>query len=367
MANKIDEYTYSARTKLYISTLGTFLGFAGVIYYISINKYPVAGFVGVLSLLLASWGVYIYNSNSSIKTCDPDIWKIKKDVLLPDSLQIPDYIDTNLCDAQKNVQYSGGTGFYYDGSNVYVIDEETPSLNIPPTNSNVKRYAFYYIKDKDIKPQIVQPTTTATTTTTPTANTTTTNDATCCFKNNNNECITFENTFVGGLLSREISDFFVNRAGKNFGSEVYIGDFTSRDLNGNTKILYRQSQLITTEPPNTNGTENIPESEFSWPVCVPQNIKNMNTKRIKNLLEEYKKTVRIDAWLMRSYIEHKIYIAKNGSPSSYFTVPGTPWRFPLQIKGTGLFDNDTVVKYNDEEFTTLLGITTNLRNKLITE
>jgi hypothetical protein len=289
---------------------------------------------------------------------------MKDNVTLPSDFSEPDYTNTTLCEAQTYIQYGDGTGFFYDGSNVYVVYENEQSVTSSPTS----KYSFYYLKDKDIKPKIVNPISPSAVATTNAATTTTSqNDASCCFRNYNNECIPFENTSFGSTTTRTINDLFVNRAGKNYGSETYIGDFTTKDLNGNTRLLYNMSQLITTDPPNVNDTENIPSSDFSWPVCVPQTIRNMTVKRIKNLSSEYQKTVKIDAWFMRAYIEHLIYITKNGSPSNYFVVPNTPWKYPFQIKGPGLFDTGTRVKYNDEEFITTNSIVTTLRNKLITE
>jgi hypothetical protein len=344
----------------------------GIIYGLKNKDEVIGGSAFVSALITAGAILYVYKDDASIKTCDPTMWKRFRDnVSLPAYILSagPDYTETSLCDAQKYIQYERkGTGFFYDGSNVYVVDDYDIQVTRSPTSS----YTFYYLIDKDIKPKIVSPT--PPTTTTPAAATTTTtttvpaqNDASCCFRNNNNECITFENTSIGSRSTRSIDDFFVNRAGKNYGSEIYISDFTSRDLNGNTKLLYKQSQLLTTPPPNVNDTENIPSSDFSWPVCVPQTIKNMSVKRIKNLSTEYQKSVKVDAWLMRAEIEHMIYIIKNGSSSNYFVVPNTPWKYPLQIRGDGLFNRGTSVKYNDEEFITTESIVTTLRNKLITE
>jgi hypothetical protein len=343
----------------------------GIIYGLKNKDGVIGGSAFVSALITAGAILYVYKDDASIKTCDPTMWKRFRDnVSLPAYILSagPDYTETSLCDAQKYIQYERkGTGFFYDGSNVYVVDEYDIQVTRSPTSS----YMFHYLIDKDIKPKIVSPTPPTPTTTTPAAATTTAattrNDASCCFRNYNNECITFENTRVGNLRKRSIDDFFVNRAGKNYGSEVYIGDFTTRDLTGNTRLLYDTSQLITTPPPTVNDTENIPSSDFSWPVCVPQTIQNMIVKRLKNLSSEYQKTVRIDAWFMRAAIEHMIYITKNGSSSDYFVVPNTPWKYPFQIKGDGLFNTGTRVKYNDEEFITTTSIVTTLRNKLITE
>lgn len=333
-------------------------------YKLSQNEYMYG--LGALGTILFGYSIYVLLNSDNQKTCNSSLWSVKKNVILPSDIGEPVDTDVTLCDAQTIAEYGDtlffskkSPGFYYDGSNVYTVDNLDDTVNISTSNTNV---SFYYLKGEKITTRGGGSGTTTTTTTTPTTTTTTTATTTtsCCYRGENDSCITFEQTYLGNIFSNNenFKKVFVNRAGNTIGisSEEYIGDFTIlNNLNNTTRgdfeILNSMSIRYMSPSPSPlpspslvrNSKETVELQSFSWPDCSPNFIKNMKPKMTKSLSQINMNIVLIDTWLIYTVLQGYIYITKNGSINSFYPIRGGPWKKAMEIK---IEFNNPVFRYN---------------------
>lgn len=329
-------------------------------------KYPL----GAAGILIFGFSLYVLLNPDNKKTCDPKLWKVKTNVILPSSIGDPDKTDMSLCQAQTYAQYEkSAKGFYFTGSNVYILDDLSDTVNVSSSNTNV---SFYYLKDEKIKTSggVVATTTTSSTVTT----TSSSGTGTCCYRNPDDSCTTFENTYLGRLISDSIKNAFVNnKAGTLLpGGLEYIGDFTLlNSLNNTTSfivddILMSSSSPIS--PPSvmspSSSTETVRIPSFSWPDCVPDSVKAFTPKMKKSLDQRLIKIVTIDSHLVSAILQLNIFIARNGSRNTFTLVRGGPWSKPMEIQSNTT--NGIVIRYNSTSYI-LKNELNALRNLLIAE
>lgn len=325
--------------------------------------------LGGLGTLSFFYSLYVLLNPDSAKTCDAKLWKVRKNVILPKDIGDPDKTDVSLCEAQRYVQYeSKDPGFYFDGSNVFTVSDLESRITTSTSNTNV---SFYYLKDETIK-VTTPPTQTTTSGTSPTTATTSPTTATtsgtspaCCFRNQNDACITFEQTFLGNMLNsvETFKNFFVTRAGGNYGSKVYLGDFTILNTATNTTEFVYEKPTESSPPTSTEPIKEL--SSFSWSSCTPSYIQTMKPKILSTIQPQYEKIVKIDTWLVKSLVDHFIYLARNGSPNSFYPIRDGPWRSAMEIKGD--YQTEPTIRYNQVTYSGMRAISTSLRNILITE
>ena len=270
--------------------------------YYKLNQSEYMYVLGGLGAILLGYSIYVLLNNDNQKTCNPSLWKVKSNVILPSDIGEPTDTDVKLCDAQTLAEY-GDTlffskkkpGFYYDGSNVYTVDSlDDVTVKISTSNTNV---SFYYLKGEKITTSGGGSTTTVTAPAAPT-----TVDKTCCYRDATDSCITFEQTFIGSELAsnENFKKMFVNRAGNMIGNGLeYIGDFTILNKLNNTTSFIDLSGISPVPTGTVSGNKEVVDiPSFSWPECSPDFIKNMKPKMTKSLSQNYINIVVIDTWYL---------------------------------------------------------------------
>lgn len=341
------------------------LGLGYVLYSDQMRPKWQAGLAIAVGLGLLGGSVYMFVSSRK-KTCNPDLWKMRNNVVKP--TRLADYSNVaSVCDAQITAESDNTvTSFYYDSGSksMWVTDTDTPRVQLSNASTTV---SFYYYKD-DTKPTFLSApsapssASASPTTTSSSASASTSGGTTCCFRNPSDACITFEQTYVGTRIPDSVKNLFTNNRA---GTGNYIGDFTSQNQStGATSLVYDFSQVVSSTATSPITVTNV--SSVTWSDCSPLYVKNFVPKMISGMLPQNQKIVNIDTALIKAMIDHLVYIARNGSPDQFLPVSG-PWRSAMQIKGNYMFDQNAVVKYNDVFYTGPTAITGAMRNILIQE
>ena len=91
----------------------------------------------------------------------------------------------------------------------------------------------------------------------------------------------------------------------------------------------------------------------------------MKPRILSTIEPQYEKTVKIDTWLIKALMDHKIYLAKNGSANTFYVIREGPWKNSMEIKGE--HGMDPTIRYNGTLYSGMTSISTSLRNILIAE
>jgi hypothetical protein len=298
----------------------------GSITLYSENKKGLSIFGGLLALASLAGSLLIYFREESKIRCNPNKWLSRKNVILPYNIGEPYSSNvTSLCEAQKIAEYKeNADAFYYTNSIMWIVKEDGPVVEYT-TNSNTI-YTFYYMKSDYVKPYF-----------------------------NTQECKRID-------VPNNAYELFINRAGTG----LYIGDFTIQNPDGTTALVYDSSMLQAPPGQVPLSTKNVPN--FSWSACTPEFAKKLVPKMLKDIRPEQEKIIKIDTWIMKSFVDHLMIVETDSSAhDKFWTVTEGPWKKTMEIKGKNMFHKDAIVKYNNNSYIGTSAITETLRNLLIRE